>query len=308
MNQRLLFLCFVLIISNISAQPRLVRVNASTPICAAMGDEVPKDRYADKASPEAQSTIKDICRKMGVSVVNFTIEAANVKNAEALVLYGRRYIHYNPLFINSIKEESKTYWSMVFVLAHEIGHHINGDSLKHADLEITKLEELAADKFAGCALAHLGASSYELQKAVNILSEAGDTEHPPRDARMVSAFSGWEDCAPNHDSDPNPIHKTTIAKKTSPKDCAKTTGDIYFKNTTKRPIRIHTSPQSGWYDQYHFITVDPGDTKGFLDLKVGRQTFAIRISSGGTSFEDYKNEEIRIEPCADESQQPVIIR
>lgn len=300
MNQRLLFLCFIIMINSLSAQ-RLVRVNASTPVCAIEGNVNPKDRNAFKASSDAQKTIEDICRKIGASPNAFIIEAANVKNAEALILGGKRYIHYNPMYINKIQKESQSYWAMIFVLAHEIGHHINGHTLDNSDLDKRRSEELDADKFGGCALQHSGASLEELEKAASVLSESGDEFHPPQSVRLVSAVRGWEDCVPKNNN-------KIFVKPPKSKDCEKTTGDIYFKNTTKRPIRIHTSPQSGWYDQYHFITIDAGDTKGFLDLNAGRQAFAIRISSGGTSFEDYKNEEIRIEPCADESQQPIIIR
>ena len=308
MNQPLLLFYFIVIINSLSAQ-KLVRINSKTPICTIEGDGIPKDRFTEKASEEITKTIENICRIMGVSPNIFIVEAANVANAEALILEGKRYIYYSPFYINQIKSNSQTDWSMIYVLSHEIGHHANYHTLDTLNLDKRQNDELIADKFAGCALRHLGATLKDVEKAVNVLQKEGDTKHPPRSARMDFTIRGWEDCAPNSDIDPNPpIPKTSITKKTPPKDCAKTTGDIYFKNTTERPIRIHTSPQSGWYDQYHFITIDPGDTKGFLDLNVGRQAFAIRISSGGTGFEDYKNEEIRIEPCADESQQAIIIR
>lgn len=292
MNRPLLFICFIIIINNLLAQ-KLVRVYASTPICAIEGDDNPKDRNTFKASSDAQKTVEEICRKIGASSNAFVIEAANVKNAEALILEGKRYIHYNPLYINSIQKESQSYWSMIFVLAHEIGHHVNGHTLDNSDFKQRRSEELDGDKFGGCALQHSGASLRDLEKAVSILSVSGDDLHPPQSVRMLSAIQGWEDCK---------------IVSHSPSPCSKTTGDIYFRNTTNLSIRIHTSPQAGWYDQYRFITIDPGDTKGFLDLNAGRQAFAIRISFGGASYKDYKNEEIRIEPCSNSSQQPIIIR
>jgi hypothetical protein len=265
----------------------------------------------DNASPEAQKTITDICKKIGVSPNSFTIEAADVKNAEALIISEKRYIHYNPLYINRIKKESQTYWAMIFVLAHEIGHHVNGHLLKNDDLEQRRLEELASDKFAGCALSHLGASADDLEKATSILSDKGDASHPPRDTRMTFALRGWEDCGNTSKTTSTPIIVESTPNKN--KECYKNnTGDLYFKNTTRSQIKIHFSPQRGWYDQYNYITIDPDETKPFLNLKAGVNYFVIKALTkgvfGGDSFTDYKNEERRVETCADHSQPPIIIK
>ena len=98
MNQRLLFFCFIVIINSLSAQ-KLVRISSKTPICTIEGDDIPKDRFTEKASEEITKTIENICRIMGVSPNIFIVEAANVANAEALILDGKRYIYYSPLLI-----------------------------------------------------------------------------------------------------------------------------------------------------------------------------------------------------------------
>lgn len=300
------FVNLTLIIQTLSAQ-RLVKINANTQICAAEGDVVVKDRYVDNASPEAKNTIADICKKIGVSPNSFTIEAADVKNAEALIISGKRYIHYNPIYINRIKKESQTYWAMIFVLAHEIGHHVNGHLLKKDDIEQLRLDELASDKFAGCALSHLGASAEDLEKAASILSEKGDAAHPPRNTRMTFALRGWEDCR-------NPI-PPVVTKPTLNTDmeCFKSnTGDIYFKNATRGQIKVYVGPQRGWYEQNGYIIIDPDETKPFLNLKAGVTYFLIKnltkSAFGGVSFTDYKNEERRVERCADQSKPPIIIK
>ena len=292
MIKRIVFFYFIFFSTHLSSQ-RLVKITANTRVCAAEGDETPKDRYVQTASTESQETINEICRKIGASPKGFTIQAANVKNAEALILEGKRYIHYNPLYLNKIQKDSKTYWAMIYVLAHEVGHHINFHTLDSVNMDKRSIEELEADKFAGCALKNMGATMDDLEKAALALSENGDKVHPPRSARLTSAVRGYEDCG--------------IKTPLRPKPCEKTIGDVYFKNMTNRQVRVHTSPQSGWYDQNNFITIDPGETKGYIDLKAGKQAFAIRIQNN-FGFSDYKNEEIRIQPCANESQQPIIIR
>ncbi len=305
MKQRLVFFFLSLFMGNITAQ-RLVKITSTTAICAAEGDEQPKDRYADKASPEAQKAIEDICRKIGVSSNLFIIEAANVKNAEALILQGKRYIHYNPLYINKIQKESQTYWAMIFVLAHEIGHHVNSDSLNTKDLDKRKIEELAADKFAGCAVRHLGASLDELEKAVSILKSEGDATHPERSARLMSATRGWEDCKGENST-------SNVPQSQPNADCEnKQTGDVYFKNATKTTVRIFLSPQGGWREMTARLTLEPGETKAIYDLKVGRQLFVIQSLTkdafGNFGFTDYKNDETRIKPCIDAALAPLSIR
>ena len=288
---------------------RLVKITPLTRVCAVEGDAAPKDRFVLEPDIEAQKTIDDICRKIGVSSKNIILEASNVPNAEALIKDGKRYIHYNPLYINKIQKESKTYWSMIFVLAHEIGHHINFHTLDSVDMEKRQLEELDADKTAGCALAHLGAPREELEKITNALNETGDKSHPPRSARLLFVMRGWKECVskPPVFEPPPPI-----IPPTGNQECVKNnTGDVYFKNTTKRQIHVHTSPRAGWYEQYNFLTIDPNETKGFLDLKAGKQLFVIRIATEdalrGLYFTDYRNEEIRVKPCANQSDGLIII-
>ena len=289
---------------------RLVKITPLTRVCAVEGDAAPKNRYVLDPDIEAQKTIDDICRKIGVSSKNIILEAANVPNAEALIIDGKRYIHYNPLYINKIQKESKTYWSMIFVLAHEIGHHVNFHTLDSADMEKRQLEELDADKTAGCALAHLGAPREELEKITNALNETGDKSHPPRSARLLFVMRGWKECASKPPvSEPPP----PIIQPNSNQECAKNnTGDVYFKNMTKRTVRVHLSPQLGYYEQSKFITIGLDETKGFLDLKAGKQLFVIRIQSqdalGSFGFDDYKNEAIRIQTCADQSQPAIVIQ
>jgi hypothetical protein len=289
---------------------RLVKITPQTPICAAEGDVVHSDRWANKASTEAVKIIEDICTKIGVNAAGFTIEAATVANAEAIILDGKRYIHYNPLYMDKIQQKSQTYWSLIFVLAHEIGHHISGHTLLKTDIEKCQKEELEADKFAGCALRHLGTTAEELEKAVSFLPAEGGRTHPPRDTRLMFATIGWKDCAPAKISEISDKSVTPTTQK--PIDCGKETGDVYFKNATKGKIRIFWTPQSGWREMTPRLTLEAGETGGILDLKAEKNTFLIQSLTadafGGLSFTDYKNEETRVKRCADESQKPIIIR
>lgn len=315
MNKLFVSLVLCIFYYNLAAQ-RVVRITPSTPICSMEGDALPKNRIADSPSEEVSKTVADICRKMGVSSSHFIVEAANVPNAQALILGGKRYIHYSPFYINKIQKQSQTYWAMIFTLAHEIGHHANYHTLDATNLDDRKIEELAADKFAGCALRHLGATLEEVEKAVSILKENGDATHPERSARLMATTRGWEDCkGENEANGANSSNNSdkTPSKPTSNADCQqKKTADVHFKNATKTRIRIFLSPQSGWRDMTPRLTLEAGETKAILDLGVGRQLFVIQAliedALGNSSFADYKNDEVRVNPCLDTAQSPIIIR
>lgn len=312
MNKQFIFIALLAISHNLTAQ-RVVRISPSTPICTMEGDAPPKDRIADSPSEEVKKTVEDICRKMGVSSSHFIIEAANVPNAQALILQGKRYIHYSPFYINKIQKQSQTYWSMIFALAHEIGHHANYHTFDTTNIDNRKMEELAADKFAGCALRHLGATLEEVEKAVSILKENGDATHPERSARLMATTRGWEDCKGENGANAPTNTNNTPSKPVSNADCMqKKTADVHFKNATKTRIRIFLSPQSGWRDMTPRLTLEAGETKAILDLGVGRQLFVIQAwvedALGNSSFQDYKNDEVRVNPCLDTAQSPIVIR
>src|SRR5918993_2785528 len=52
---------------------------------------------------------------------SFEVQAANIENAAAVVYGGKRYVLYNPTFINNLVKKTGTEWAAISVLAHEIG-------------------------------------------------------------------------------------------------------------------------------------------------------------------------------------------
>ena len=104
----------------------------------------------------------------------------------------------------NIISENTNDWSNLFILAHEVGHHINGHSidilLYGADvvdtpsLEKKRKQELEADEFAGFVLAKLGASLSELKEVVNLIANDKDdtfSTHPNKDKRIASIEVGF---------------------------------------------------------------------------------------------------------------------
>jgi hypothetical protein len=122
---------------------------------------------------------------------NFEIQAANVPNAAAVVYGGKRYVLYNPQFIDRLIKATGTRWAAVSVLAHEIGHHLNGHTLGASGSQ-PKLE-LEADEFSGFVLRKMGASLQEAQVAMKLAAnERGSKTHPGQQDRLVAIQKGWE--------------------------------------------------------------------------------------------------------------------
>jgi len=134
---------------------------------------------------------------MGLTATGIKIMVADVDNAEAVINESTRYIFYNQHFISSINASTKTDWAALSILAHEIGHHLNGHTLEDSDPDHgSRLEqELAADKFSGFILGGLdGVALEDAQLAIEKLCPEKSTEtHPGKAARLTAVAVGFEE-------------------------------------------------------------------------------------------------------------------
>jgi hypothetical protein len=143
---------------------------------------------------ESETETREIIRRI-VNVVglkpNFEIRAGNVLNAAAIISKGRRFIIYNPEFMEKIKTSVNTDWGGIAIIAHEVGHHLNGHTLAAGG---SKPEtELEADVFVGFVLRKMGASLVQAQVGIFASSsENGSKTHPPRSMRLASIEAGWK--------------------------------------------------------------------------------------------------------------------
>jgi hypothetical protein len=118
------------------------------------------------------------------------LKKAKVLNIEASVSHGKRYVLYNPEFIAWISKLTKSRWAAMALLAHEVGHHLNGHTLKKGGSKPAL--ELEADEFAGFILHRLGASLEESQEVMKYIARPEITDtHPARASRMIAIQSGW---------------------------------------------------------------------------------------------------------------------
>lgn len=77
---------------------------------------------------KAEAIINRIISTVGLRP-NFEVQQSDIYSAAATVLNGKRYIFYNPKFFDKLNEATGSEWSLISILAHEIGHHLNGHTL-----------------------------------------------------------------------------------------------------------------------------------------------------------------------------------
>ncbi|GHC55416.1 sel1 repeat family protein [Ulvibacter litoralis] len=163
-------------------------------------DEICKSVYSGAAfmdtPKEVENIVNQIVQTAGVSNGGFQLkQCSNISNAIAKMLPNRngdeiRYIIYDAEWLKSIVDDTSNDWSGQFVLAHEIGHHLNGHSLNNGTSN--HKFELEADYFAGRALANLGATLEETLAVTNEMGTNATSSHPARADRAAQAEAGWK--------------------------------------------------------------------------------------------------------------------
>ena len=144
---------------------------------------------------EATIVVDNILDKVGL-FRNFLIEECdNISNALAVTmpLEGGdidRYILYDEAFFTKVSASTGTDWGLTSILAHEVGHHLNGHTLKGGGSN--HKVELQADEFSGFVLARMGCSLSDAQSAVsNLLPDEASPTHPAKQDRLNAIEVGW---------------------------------------------------------------------------------------------------------------------
>ena len=192
---------------------------------------------------------------------NFEIMAANVPNAAAVVYSGKRYVLYNPSFIDKLTRTTGTQWAAVSVLAHEIGHHLNGHTL--AGTGNPHQLELDADEFSGFALRKMGASLSEAQAAMNtIAQERASRTHPGQNDRLVAIQRGWNQA--DDQMNGRDIAKTNpqprVQQRTTTRPQTQTTASnrpVISSSSIIGDVRFNSDPNASYYvtTQYNVVKV-----------------------------------------------------
>lgn len=150
-----------------------------------------RDLAIDLPRHRESNQIESILAFSGLPV-NFDIYSANIQNAIATIINGKRIILYDPALLDFTDQRSDSYWSSVSILAHEIGHHLSGHTL--TNIGSNHRYELEADKYSGFVLYKLGASLKQATAAMNTLAgEYDSATHPAKSRRINAITKGWQE-------------------------------------------------------------------------------------------------------------------
>ena len=146
---------------------------------------------AAQPAPAPTDVIREITDAVGLKA-RFELRATrDVDNAAAVVSDGQRYLLYNPDFLRAVNRAGHTDWAGISILAHEMGHHLNGHTLRAGGSQ--PADELEADEFSGFVLRKLGASLAQAQAAMaTVADDQGSETHPGRAPRLLAIGQGWQ--------------------------------------------------------------------------------------------------------------------
>lgn len=199
------FCCMVSVVAQKSFGPLKY-----THMCSYYGEDITGDITAFSAGPTAQKAIKKMMSVIGLKP-NFELREANVPNAAAVMLNGKRFILYNPQFMDKINSASGTNWAAVSILAHEIGHHLNGHTLDNVGSR--PQTELDADEFSGFVLHKMGACLTDAQAVMALISSPNGTKsHPPKRDRLAYIATGWNNAGTVSETAPAAVQRNDTPK------------------------------------------------------------------------------------------------
>ena len=126
-----------------------------------------------------------------------------ISNVVAMTYNGTRYILYDEEFMASLNNSSNV--TNLTILAHEIGHHVNGHvkdiiAVKNGksspkSIAENRQQELEADEFAGFTLSKLGVKIKQVNKVFqSITNDDINTysTHPPLSQRLAAVKKGYD--------------------------------------------------------------------------------------------------------------------
>ncbi len=157
--------------------------------CSYFGESMPYSVTSFRSDAEAEKIIADILDHSGLRP-NFKIHAAGVPNAAAAVRFGKRYILYNQRFMRDMRSRTGSKWAAISIMAHEIGHHLQGHTLEDGGSRPST--ELEADEYSGAMIQKIGGSLNDALVAMNTIgSDYGSRTHPAKRDRLAAITSGY---------------------------------------------------------------------------------------------------------------------
>jgi hypothetical protein len=205
-------------------------------------------QFSFRSKEVAEKAVDEIVRRSGLKRNFYVMECPNTDNCFAAVQGQTRLIVYDGAFMKKANDLSKSDWGALSILAHEIGHHLQGHTIIEGGSDPAK--ELEADEFSGFVMYQMGASLKDAQAAISKLTSDYDGgTHPARPKRLAAIKKGFDNAQELY---PN-IKKSDGSVVTQPKSQPTQTPQQQPKT---QPIPVPESPRT--YPQ-------PIDNQGTVD-------------------------------------------
>jgi tetratricopeptide (TPR) repeat protein len=141
----------------------------------------------------ADTVVNDLLVRMKAPQYRFIVKTCpGIENAAAVNINGIPYILLDVTWMESLKPE-RSDWFHLFVIGHEIGHHLLGHTSGGPVTFLQQRErELAADQFAGYALGTYGIGSDQVSTLLQRFPDdyAPTSTHPGNALRLAAVRRG----------------------------------------------------------------------------------------------------------------------
>jgi hypothetical protein len=180
---------FAIGLFSMAANAQIQDVIFTADSCSYFGEKLPAKVTMFEADTDAVAVTKQILDAVNLTP-NFEIKVGGVPNAAAIIIEGKRYIMYDQFFMRNLTQKTGTKWAAISVMAHEVGHHLNGHTLDGKGSRPTL--ELEADRFSGGVLQKMGATLLEARSGMESFgSESASQTHPAKRDRLAAITNGW---------------------------------------------------------------------------------------------------------------------
>jgi hypothetical protein len=222
---------------------------------------------AAQTAPATTDVIREITDVVGLKA-RFELRATrDVDNAAAVVYNGKRFLLYNPDFLAAVNRAGHTDWAGISILAHEMGHHLNGHTLRAGGSQ--PADELEADEFSGFVLRKMGASLAQAQAAMATVADTHTSgTHPARAPRLTAIGQGWQransqivastrSAAPSAEpaviAAASELRQPTASRRASDSTRGASAGDVVAVNSAGEPVKLvgqitfNANPEQRYY-------------------------------------------------------------
>lgn len=197
-------------------------------------------QFSFRSKEVAEKAVDEIVRRSGLKRNFYVMECPNTDNCFAAIQGQTRLIVYDGSFMKKANDLSKSDWGALSILAHEIGHHLQGHTIIEGGSDPVK--ELEADEFSGFVMYQMGATLKDAQAAIyKLTSDYDGGTHPARPKRLAAIKKGYDNA---QDLYPN-VKKSDGSVVTQPK--SQETQPQYPPRTFPQqipPQQPKTQPQS----------------------------------------------------------------